>query len=184
MLLTIPYSGSIKRIVICLLLLLNSSISKAEDPISILLTASGGISYTGANTYITLGGAYRKHMVYVGPKLAMSRSYFPGKMMWGGNIGYSFSIIEKERWDSFFNADYQLTQYRNAGALKMSNIHEITGGLGLNYFPIPHRLSIGLTIGSGVYMQKSYNQYNVNRKYISGMMQQIRLGITYKISNK
>lgn len=166
------------------MLLLQITTASAEDVISILVSASGGISYTGANTYLTLGGAYRKHLVYIGPKLVVSRSFLPGKMMWGGNIGYSFSVIENERWNGFLNADYQLTQYRNKGILKSNDIHEITGGLGLNYFFVPQRFSIGLTMGSGIRMERSYNQYNTGGNTTSAMMQQLRLGVTYKISKQ
>jgi hypothetical protein len=174
----------IKRTVLYLILLLHTSIIHAQDRISILVSASGGVSYTGANAYATLGGAYRKHLVYIGPKLVVSRSFLPGRMMWGGNIGYSFSVIEINQWNAFLNADYQLTQYRNTGVLQPNSIHELTGGLGLNYFPVPQRFSIGLKIGSGVHVYKSYNRYNTNNKPTSGMMQQVWLGITYKISKQ
>lgn len=174
----------IKGTALCLTLLLNTSIVNAQDRISILASASGGVSYTGANAYMALGGAYRKHLLYIGPKLVVSRSFLPGKMMWGGNIGYSFSVIETNKWNAFLNADYQLTQYRNTGVLQPNTIHELTGGLGLNYFAVPQRFSIGLKIGSGVHIDKSYNRYNTNNKPTSGMMQQVRLGITYKISKQ
>ena len=168
--------------VVCCLLLLTTTKLEAQDRISILVKASGGLSYTGGNAYLALGGAYRKHLLYIGPKAVLTKGYPGGRMLWGTNAGYSFSVVESYRWNAFLNADYQLTRFRNPGILKYNSIQEITVGAGINYFPAPQRFSIGLLFGSGIRSEKGYNRYEPDASANTGLMHQVRLSLTYKIS--
>lgn len=156
----------------------------AQQRISVLTSAATAVSHTGWNAYVSLGAAYKRHVLYIGPKAVLSKSYIPGKILWGLNAGYLFSVIDQERWNTMINVDYQNVMYRAPATTKYNTIHEMTGGLCLNYFPIPQRLSIGLTLGAGIFMENYYSKYSGSKGSNSGLMQQIRFGITYKISNE
>lgn len=173
----------------CALLLGCSPAVNAQRPepqptLSVLAGVSGGISYTGLNTYVTLSGAYKRHMFYIGPKAVVSKSFVSGKMLWGGNLGYNFAVIDQERWITWVNLDYQYTTYRLPASIKYNTIHEITGGLSLNYFAIPQKLAVGITLGTGIFHENFYSRYGGVKGNNSGMMQQIRLGLIYKISRQ
>lgn len=114
--------------------------------------------------------------------MVLTKGYPGGRMLWGTNIGYSFSVVESGRWNAFVNADHQLTRYRNPGIIKYNSIQEFTGGVGVNYFPAPQRFSIGLMFGSGIRSEKGYNRYDPNASANTGLMHQVRLTLTYKIS--
>ncbi|MBL7717414.1 MAG: hypothetical protein JNL72_01155 [Flavipsychrobacter sp.] len=184
---TIPFTGRIRGVCVILLLLSLAPAAHAQRPepvqtVNVLASVSGGISYTGINTYVTLAGAFRRHMIYVGPKAVLSRSFLPGRTLWGANIGYNFAIIDQDRWVTWLNVDYQHTAYRVPAQIKYNSIQELSGGLSLNYFAVPQRLAIGVTLGTGIYFENSYNRYTATTATNSGLMHQLRLGLIYKLT--
>lgn len=155
-----------------------------REPVSLFTSLAGAVSYSGLNAYFNLGLAYKKHSIYAGPKMVLTKSYIPGRTLWGVNAGYFFSLMQQNRWNTSLNLDYQNTIYKTAPANPSNNLQEITGGLNANYFAIPQKMSIGLTMGAGMRMESAYNTYTMTKKNFSGSMFQVRLGVVYKLSRR
>ncbi len=155
-----------------------------REPVSLFTSLAGAASYTGLNAYFNLGLAYKKHRIYAGPKMVLTKSYVPGRTLWGVNAGYYFDLVQQNKWNTSLNLDYQNTWYKSAPVNPHNTLQEITGGLNLNYFAVPGKMSVGLTMGAGMRIENAYNTYTTEKNLYIGAMYQVRLGIIYKLSRR
>ena len=117
------------------------------------------LSFTGVNLRVNFLMIKNKNEFYIGPKLAISDSYLPLKGPWGLSAGYRRNVLEKERWKSFVNLDYQIVfikpyNPRNLEVNGINTIQELFIAYGFE-FRIAKDFTIGQLIGGGGFLEKT-----------------------------
>lgn len=149
------------------------------------ISLAGGASYTGLNAYLLPELSWKKHQVYIGPKLALSTSYLPRNNTWGYNAGYRFLVFEKARWSSLVDADYQVVYYKPYNPLgypvdKNNCIREFQFALTLGYRLHPD-LSLRVNLGTGLYAERFYDVTEGRKNMQYGMTQLARISACYQL---
>ena len=162
-----------------LLYCLNLSELRAQAGFIPYVSLSAGLSHTGVNTYINIGGSFRRHSVYIGPKIVASQSFITGKTLWGVNAGYAYRLLEQHNWTMQVNLDYQNAIYQSPSTTNY--IHEIAGAFCLNFFPHSPRFSIFANMGANIYIENYYDSYSASRASNSGLAPSVKIGLAYNL---
>ena len=162
-----------------LLCVLNFSELRGQNGFIPYVSLSAGLSYTGVNTYLNVGGNFRRHSIYIGPKIVASQSFFPGKTLWGVNAGYAYRLLEQHNWTMQVNLDYQNAIYQPATTTNY--IHEIAGAFRLNFVTHSPRFSIFTSLGAIVYLEHYYDSYSASRVSNSGLAPSVKIGLAYNL---
>ena len=162
-----------------LLCVLNFSELRGQNGFIPYVSLSAGLSYTGVNTYLNVGGNFRRHSIYIGPKIVASQSFFTGKTLWGVNAGYAYRLLEQHNWTMQVNLDYQNAIYQSPSTTNY--IHEIAGAFCLNFFPHSPRFSIFANMGANIYIENYYDSYSASRASNSGLAPSVKIGLAYNL---
>ncbi|MBS1689893.1 MAG: hypothetical protein JSS96_14285 [Bacteroidetes bacterium] len=139
------------------------------------ISAASSFTYTGINSYLLLDARLGRHDLYAGPKIVLSDSYLPYKAIMGYDVGYNFFALTNARLSALVNLDYQISYYDpyNPNKVDIANrknaINELFLSLGINYrLSRKSRFSVGLNLGTGVFLEKYYDVMELNKNITPG----------------
>jgi len=140
-------------------------------------------SYSGFNANLAYAMGWKENVLFVGPKISLSKSYLPSRGPWGIHLGYRRLLPRQSKWNSFASLEYQIAflQPQNPYNLDINGkneIHEIHLSYGIQ-FEVLKDLIIGNSIGAGVYFERFFDSLTGEKKSFDGYNAQVRLFAQY-----
>ena len=150
---------------------------------------AGVLAFSGVNANITAEAAYKRHTLYIGPKMSVADAYLPSTAPFGFTAGYKFFINTEPgitgKFDFFVFLDYQLEYHKafrgNDNLPKRYNtLHELNAGYGLQY-NISDKLAVNNVLGFGRYQEVFRNPRTGTEAKFDGWNRMVRVQLLYKI---
>ncbi|RZL16861.1 MAG: hypothetical protein EOO89_10845, partial [Pedobacter sp.] len=94
------------------------AISQSNDSTKVhfQLGTAGMLAFSGLNADITGEVSFKRHTVYIGPKISVSDAYLPSTAVLGFVAGYKYFFLENRdepgKFNFFFELDYQLQHHK------------------------------------------------------------------------